>query len=108
MPRRSGRHHRQARRQRRQVAGDRAMNHLQIGRCMLLALTCASPAAGQPPPEVARWFAPQIWQRDTDGPILSLGEAAQFDDMHIFAPTVAEESGKFLLWYSGSRGTPGN
>ena len=47
-------------------------------------------------------------QRDTDGPIVSLGDAGQFDDMHIFAPAVAQDGGRFLLWYSGSRGTPGN
>ena len=51
---------------------------------------------------------PQAWERDTDGPIISLGVAGEFDDQHLFAPAVAEEGGKFLLWYSGSRGTPGN
>jgi predicted GH43/DUF377 family glycosyl hydrolase len=65
-------------------------------------------AAAEPPPELARWLAPQAWQRDAEGPIVSLGQAGEFDDMHIFAPAVAHENGRFLLWYSGSRGTPGN
>ncbi len=65
-------------------------------------------ATGEPPAQIARWFVPQDWRRDTEGPILLLGEAGQFDDMHIFAPAVAEENGRFSLWYSGSRGTPGN
>ena len=65
-------------------------------------------SVGQAPPELVRWFAPQNWQRDVEGPIVSLGEDGEFDDRHIFAPTVAQEGGRFSLWYSGSRGTPGN
>src|SRR5262245_14296914 len=64
--------------------------------------------AGEPPPELTRWLKPQRWERDTPGPILSLGKAGAFDDQHIFAPAVVEERGEFLLWYSGSRGAPGN
>jgi predicted GH43/DUF377 family glycosyl hydrolase len=60
------------------------------------------------PPELSHWLAPQSWQRDVTGPIISLGNPGQFDDMHIFAPCVAEEKGAFQLWYSGSRGAPGN
>lgn len=73
----------------------------------LLVLGAIS-AAAEPPPEVARWLAPQQWQRDAEGPIISLGKEGQFDDQHIFAPAAFEEQGKFLLWYCGSRGTPGN
>jgi predicted GH43/DUF377 family glycosyl hydrolase len=51
---------------------------------------------------------PQHWQRDTDGPILSLGAPGDFDDRHIFAPAVVREVNQFCLWYSGSRGDPGN
>jgi predicted GH43/DUF377 family glycosyl hydrolase len=60
------------------------------------------------PAQIQRWFGKQTWERDTAGPIISLGEAGQFDDMHTFAPAVIEEDGRYLLWYSGSRGTPGN
>jgi predicted GH43/DUF377 family glycosyl hydrolase len=60
------------------------------------------------PQEISHWLAPQNWQRDVTGPIISLGNPGQFDDMHIFAPAVAEEQGVFHLWYSGSRGSPGN
>jgi hypothetical protein len=56
------------------------------------------------PQELRRWLEPQIWQRDVDGPILSLGKEGDFDDTHIFAPTVGIENGKFLLWYCGSTG----
>ncbi len=70
-----------------------------------LALSAAS-AAGAPPAELSRWLAPQVWQRDAEGPIVSLGEVGQFDDQHIFAPATILEQGKFQLWYCGSRGTP--
>src|SRR5262245_17313299 len=75
-----------------------------------LAALClaVSPAAAQTPPELARWLGAQPWERDANGPIVSLGDDGQFDDRHIFAPAVAREDGRFLLWYSGSRGTPGN
>src|SRR5262245_23640417 len=42
-------------------------------------------AGDEPPRELARWLGPQQWERDTAGPILSLGAAGDFDDMHIFA-----------------------
>jgi predicted GH43/DUF377 family glycosyl hydrolase len=77
--------------------------------CLAMLLGWLSLASAQsPPPEVARWLAPQAWERDVDGPIVSLGEPGRFDDMHIFAPAVTEEAGRFLMWYCGSRGTPGN
>ena len=63
-------------------------------------------AAADAPAELRRWFGPQDWKRDTAGPIVSLGKSGEFDDTHIFAPAVAEEQGQFLLWYSGSRGSP--
>ena len=49
------------------------------------------------------WFEPQNWQRDTDGPIVSLGKPGQFDDTHIFAPAVIFEDDRFHLWFCGSR-----
>jgi len=57
------------------------------------------------PPELQRWLVPQSWVRDTDGPIVSLGESGAFDDTHVFAPCVAHENGRFMLWYSGSPGS---
>ncbi len=48
--------------------------------------------------------SPQEWSRDTDGPVLSIGETGEFDDMHIFAPAVAAENGGYRLWYCGSTG----
>jgi predicted GH43/DUF377 family glycosyl hydrolase len=51
-----------------------------------------------------RWLGPQVWQRDVGGPILSLGAAGDFDDTHLFAPMVARDEGRFLMWYCGSQG----
>src|SRR5262245_54765756 len=69
------------------------------------ALWSVTPTLAQPPRELAKWLGPQVWDKDVGGPILSLGGAGAFDDMHIFAPAVIEEKGRFSLWYCGSRGT---
>ncbi len=73
----------------------------------LLVLLFASPLAqAQVPRELLPWLeSPQAWQRDTNGPVLSLGKKGQFDDDHIFAPMVALENGRFTLWHCGSTGT---
>lgn len=73
-----------------------------------LAIVSVPANAGEPPRELQKWFVPQNWEKDVDGPIVSLGKKGEFDDNHIFAPAVAEENGKFSLWYSGSSGSPGN
>ncbi len=67
--------------------------------------TCTTEGAAAPPPASARWLQPQDWKRDTEGPIIKLGDDGAFDDMHIFAPCVAWEDEQFRLWYCGSRGT---
>lgn len=79
-----------------------------VGVWLLFLTGIVSLEAAEPPAELAKWFGPQQWQRDTAGPIVSLGNAGEFDDMHVFAPAVAEENRQFSLWYSGSRGTPGS
>jgi len=54
-------------------------------------------------PDLNRWLQKkQDWQRDTDGPIVSLGKPGAFDDTHIFAPMVSLEDDIFRLWYCGS------
>jgi predicted GH43/DUF377 family glycosyl hydrolase len=65
-----------------------------------LGTSCSSHAAE---PNIDRWLVPQDWRRDVDGPVVSLGQGGAFDDMHLFAPCVALERGRYLLWYSGSR-----
>lgn len=50
------------------------------------------------------WLTDQTWQRDVDGPALSIGSPGEFDDTHIFTPTVARENGKYMMWYCGSQG----
>ena len=54
---------------------------------------------------MARWLGPQTWERDVDGPVVSLGESGAFDDTHLFAPCVMCERDRYWLWYCGSRGT---
>lgn len=67
-------------------------------------LLSAGTVMGDPPAELTRWLAPQVWHRDLDRPVLTLGGPGEFDDTHIFAPTVARDKGKFLMWYCGSQG----
>ncbi len=73
----------------------------------IFSLVVAKGARAETPAEFKRWFAEQTWERDTDGPIISLGERGDFDDSHIFAPAVAKTGRGFQLWYCGSRGTVG-
>lgn len=60
--------------------------------------------ADDPPTELRPWLAEQQWRRDAKGPIVSLGESGEFDDTHIFAPLVARDKDRYLLWYCGSTG----
>ena len=63
-------------------------------------------AATEPvPEELRRWLNPQSWNRDTEGPIIELGNVGKFDDTHLFAPCMSLEKGQFSLWYCGSQGT---
>lgn len=64
--------------------------------------------ATEPPADLQRWLEPQVWEKDSGGPIVSLGKPGDFDDVHLFAPVVALENGRFQLWYCGSRGSRGN
>lgn len=62
-------------------------------------------ARAEPPAELQAWLAqPQQWERDTDGPIVSLGRQGSFDDTHVFAPAVSFEQDRYQLWYCGSTG----
>tara|TARA_B100000809_G_scaffold206530_2_gene208626 strand:- start:938 stop:1957 length:1020 start_codon:yes stop_codon:yes gene_type:complete len=73
----------------------------------LLLVTCLFPSTARSeevPEKLKRWLGPQKWQRDTEGPIISLGSKGQFDDTHIFAPAVVRENKRYMLWYCGSRG----
>ncbi|MCA9039828.1 MAG: hypothetical protein KDA65_05710 [Planctomycetaceae bacterium] len=75
--------------------------HLVVATVVMLA---TSLHAGEIPPELHQWLQPQKWERDTEGPVISLGEAGKFDDTHLFAPCVLRNKDQFLLWYSGSTG----
>ncbi|MDG1896372.1 MAG: hypothetical protein P8J37_15830 [Fuerstiella sp.] len=80
----------------------------------LCVLSCAPTRAqnqGAPqevPQQLRKWLQPQEWNRDTDGPVLRLGHAGEFDDTHLFAPCVAVLDDVYHLWYSGSTGTVAN
>ena len=79
--------------------------HALIGEVFfILGLFAVVPAIAETPPELARWMAPQHWERDTDGPALSLGESGAFDDTHMFGAMVARDNDQYLLWYCGSQG----
>lgn len=74
---------------------------------LFLLIVCASStgiARGEAPEKLQPWMTAQAWERDTPGPIVSLGAVGEFDDTHIFAPCVALLDDKFQLWYCGSGG----
>jgi len=56
------------------------------------------------PADLRSWLIPQQWEKQRTGPVIGLGEAGEFDDMHIFAPCVGKENGRYYMWYPGSRG----
>jgi dienelactone hydrolase len=69
----------------------------------LLIATLAAAGVETPVSEsLERWFTPQAWERDVNGPIVSLGEPGDFDDTHLFAPMVIQEDGSYSLYYCGS------
>lgn len=82
----------------------RSVRNFSVFVALVAAFASRASAEDEVPPALARWLAPQAWERDVDGPIVSLGKPGEFDDMHIFAPAVANENGGFQMWYPGSRG----
>src|SRR5262245_58213740 len=79
-----------------------------IWMAMLGLTVCGQAGDAQDTVQVDRklqiWLGPQDWQRDVDGPILSLRTAGELGATDLFAPTVATDAGRFLPWYSGSQG----
>lgn len=71
---------------------------------LLATLLSGVEVRAEAPPSLSRWLGPQEWKRDTDGPVLSLGEQGEFDDTHMFGAMVAKEGDKYLMWYCGSTG----
>lgn len=71
---------------------------------LMVAVLGSAARADEIPEQLKVWLGPQTWERDTPGPILSLGEPGAFDDTHLFAPAIGVENGRFLLWYCGSTG----
>lgn len=83
------------------------MNQASLLSGAIAAVLTVSPtvAADNIPAELRPWLREQVWERDTDGPVISLGQAGDFDDTHLFAPAVADGPDQFRMWYCGSRGT---
>ena len=73
---------------------------------LVIQLFCRLLTAEDPvPEELQHWLKAQNWHRDTQGPVIELGNAGKFDDTHLFAPCVSFEKDEFSLWYCGSQGT---
>ncbi|MCA9112052.1 MAG: hypothetical protein KDA52_19015 [Planctomycetaceae bacterium] len=70
----------------------------------LLIVLLPSVLLAEVPLELREWLGKQEWVRDTEGPILSLGNEGEFDETHMFAPAVANTEDGFQLWYCGSQG----
>jgi len=82
------------------------MSKLRLVLFLILPVCLAAPMRGEDLPEkLARWLVPQNWEKQKDGPVIWLGAPGAFDDMHIFAPFVVFENGRYSLLYAGSRGT---
>ncbi len=88
----------------------RASHNLAVASLCLLACVHAKPEtrvviAAPPavPAALTRWMEPQRWVRDRSAPVLALGASGSFDDMHIFAPCVNFEQGRYQMYYCGSR-----
>jgi fumarate hydratase class I len=67
---------------------------------MLVFAADESPASN---PQFAKWLKPMDWQRDSDDPVIKIGEKGQFDDQHMFAPCVILMGDEFWLYYAGSQ-----
>jgi hypothetical protein len=70
----------------------------------VVAATFLLTATAHADDELLGRYGSQAWQRDVEGPVLSLGEAGAFDDTHLLSPCVARVDGRYLMWYVGSRG----
>src|SRR5262245_65548758 len=70
---------------------------------LLPGLAPAGAWAAEEDAKLARWLKAQEWKRDSDQPVLSLGEKGSFDDQHIFAPHVIHFNGEYWMYYSGSQ-----
>jgi len=48
------------------------------------------------------------WTKDPANPVLDLGASGEWDDYHVYAPTVAEYDGEYHLWYVGAPSSGGD
>ena len=67
-------------------------------------LWISASSSAEVPESLQKWLGPQEWNRDVDKPVLSLGEAGEFDDTHLLDPEVVRQDGNYLMWYCGSSG----
>ncbi|MCC6123557.1 MAG: hypothetical protein IT426_01195 [Pirellulales bacterium] len=54
-------------------------------------------------PKFAKWLKPMDWRRDSEEPVIKIGEKGQFDDQHLFAPNAIMVGDEYWLYYSGSQ-----
>jgi predicted GH43/DUF377 family glycosyl hydrolase len=54
-------------------------------------------------PKFEKWLKPMDWIRDSETPVIKIGEKGQFDDQHLFGPSVIMMGDEFWLYYSGSQ-----
>jgi len=45
------------------------------------------------------------WTKDANNPVLDLGSAGSWDDVHVFIPWVIDDGSTFHMWYTGNDGT---
>jgi predicted GH43/DUF377 family glycosyl hydrolase len=45
------------------------------------------------------------WHKSPANPVLNLGPATTWDDLHVHSPSILEDGGKVVMWYAGEDGS---
>jgi predicted GH43/DUF377 family glycosyl hydrolase len=48
------------------------------------------------------------WTRDANNPAVALGGSGEWDDYHVYYPTVGEYDGEYHMWYTGAPSSSGD
>ncbi|HUP81464.1 MAG TPA: hypothetical protein VM260_23135 [Pirellula sp.] len=93
---------------------------IHVSSAVLTLLILVGRVLGEPPSELVPWLTDQTWQRDVDGPVLSLGRGGQphavqqsisldgieWTDVspiqisRAYAPSVVKTDGGYEMWYT--------
>src|SRR5438045_4137058 len=73
--------------------------------CATLGVLNWAAIAADPLP-VSPSVAPIGWIKSPKNPMLSLGQAGDFDSQNLFGPAVAKDGGKYFLFYCGGPAGP--